>query len=251
MKKIIYCLILFASVAVSCSDEGTEGISRVTYYPIFEITGEDEVFSEIGTPYVDPGAEATEGGEPVEVATFFSGDYFGVSGTSLNENDADRFMVEYSAINKDGIEATAHRTVWRVGKGDFAPNIEGLYTTTVARNGVTPVTAIDRKYIIIKKTGTNTYAVSDAIGGWYEYHRALGLAYAATGATFTLNDISTNSITSTSVVPMGSIFGGECRIQGITFDVANKKLTLTTRCVGSDPFDYTFVSTLTQVAIPD
>ncbi len=248
MKKIMYCLILFASAVVSCSDEVTEGLSRTTYYPIFEVTGDEEIFSETGTPYEDPGAEATEGGEPIEVTTFFSGDYFGVSGPTLDINAPDRYSVEYTAVNVDGIAATAHRTVWRVGEGDFAPNIEGLYISTVARNGVTPVTAIDMEYIIIKKTGANTYTVSDAIGGWYDIHRGLGLAYITSDITFTLNDIATNSISSTSESPMG-IFGGACELQSMTFDTVNKKITMTTQCV--DPtFNYTFVSSLTQVSLP-
>lgn len=248
MKKILYSALFLTAFVFSCADE-VENISRITYYPIFEFTGDEQMFANASAAYLDPGVAATEGGEPIEVATRITGSYFNENVDAINVGAADRYSIEYSAVNADNFTVTTHRTVWYVDEGDFAPNIEGLYISTVARNGVTPAAAVNLKYVIIKKTGTNTYAISDAIGGWYETYRAFGIDYAVKGNTFTLNNIASNDISSTTETPMG-LFGGDCTIESMTFDPVNRKIAMTTHCVDPTPvsgFDYTFVSSLTQV----
>ena len=251
MKKILYSFLFLSAFVFSCADEA-ENISRITYYPIFDFTGDEVVFVNTTEPYEDPAVTATEGGEPIDVARHITASYFSGNVSSIDVNAADRYIIEYIAVNKDNYSVTTSRTVWYVGKGNFAPDVEGLYTATVTRNGVTPAGAVNMKYVIVKKTGPNTYAVSDAIGGWYETYRAFGVDYAVKGNTFTLNDIASNNISSTTEAPMG-LFGGHCTIESMTFDPVNKKITMTTHCVDPTPvsgFDYTFVSALTQVNLP-
>lgn len=251
MKKILYSFLFLSAFVFSCADEA-ENISRITYYPIFEFSGDEVIFANSTNPYEEPGVTATEDGELIDVSQHVTASYFAGSVASINVNAADRYIIEYTAVNKDNYSVATDRTVWYVGKGNFAPDVEGLYTATVARNGVTPAAANNLKYVIIKKTGANTYAVSDAIGGWYETYRGFGVDYAVKGNTFTLNDIASNNISSTTETPMG-LFGGHCAIESMTFDSVNKKITVTTHCVDPTPvtgFDYTFVSSLTQVNLP-
>ena len=41
MKKIIYSLILLAFAGMSCEDDSTADISRITYYPTFSMEGDE------------------------------------------------------------------------------------------------------------------------------------------------------------------------------------------------------------------
>jgi hypothetical protein len=43
---------------------------------------------------------------------------------------------------------------------------------------------ISKRLMVIK------YKISDALGGWYEFGRKLGVAYAAPGHEFTANNIA-------------------------------------------------------------
>ena len=64
-------------------------------------------------------------------------------------------------------------------QGDLVNSIEGVYTSTVVRDNVSAPQYDDMKYVIIKKVDTDTYELSDGIGGYYDLGRAYGIAYAA------------------------------------------------------------------------
>jgi hypothetical protein len=246
MKKI-FLFICTASLLISCSEQDTGDVSRITNFPIFEVSGDETIFVNQGEAYTDPGAIATEGGVEIEYTTSVLGKYRG--GTTLDTNVPDVYQVTYTAVNQDGFNATASRTVIVYNTGDFVNSIEGLYTSTVFRNGVQGAPASNYtniEYILIWKNGDGTYELSDGFGGWYEFGRALGAGYRAPGAKITVNNIATNSF-SFGPAFTNETFGGTANITGVTANVANRTLAITVPWQADAATLYNFAYTLTQV----
>lgn len=246
-SKIIYLLAVLTLIISSCDRElESEGLSRITFFPEFTVPGESEMFVERGQPFTDPGATATEEGQPIEVSTSVSGTYFAAGVSTIDTDVPDKYTISYSAVNKDGFPGSVSRTVWVAGKGDLVNNIEGLYTMTVKRDGAGGAPYTNNKYAIIAKTGENTYELSDAIGGYYEFGRGYGPAYAAQGAVVTANDIPANNFSYGGTFGVGA-FGGEAKITAFTVNPANKTIIFTTSWAADPETTYVFETTLTQV----
>lgn len=230
-------------------DLETEGITKkITYYPVFELEGEEEIVIHAGDNFALPGAIAKEQGSEIPVTTSISGTYFTGSVDDIDPMLPDIYNVSYSAVNKDGYSGSATRTV-RVlpPPGDFVNSIEGVYTQTVVRTpGGGPATAdyTDREYAYIAKVGPNTYQLSDGIGGYYEFGREYGPTYAATGATVVANNIAANSFTIGDSFSVGA-FGGVAEITSFEVNPATK--TIKYKTVWDSGF--TFEVTLKQVPL--
>ncbi|MFT4521668.1 MAG: hypothetical protein ACI8ZN_000605 [Bacteroidia bacterium] len=237
--KSLAFLTLLAFAFAGC-EKSTEGISRVTNFPDFVVNGSAKIIHQLGTPYTDAGAIATEAGSEIPVTTTHSGLYRG--GNTLDGNTADEYTTTYSATNADGFAGSATRTVCVVNNGDLTTSIEGLYTSTVVRNGSTGPQYTDMGYLMIWKNADGTYQVSDGIGGYYHYGRGYGSNYIAPGLIVTANDISANDF-SFSGFSVKS-FGGVCETTSMTVDAAAKTVSFTTEWDAG----YTFETTLTQVA---
>ncbi|HEY4786863.1 MAG TPA: immunoglobulin-like domain-containing protein, partial [Bacteroidales bacterium] len=161
MKKIKYIIILLALTDVFLSgckkNLETEGLSKVTYYPEITMNGDATVFVSGGTAFNDPGATATANGQPITVTTPVVGDYFTYSGTTVDVTKSNRYFINYTAVNSDGFAGSVTRTVYVAYNGDLVNSIEGLYTSTVVRNGASSAQYTNMEYVMIRKTGTNTY----------------------------------------------------------------------------------------------
>jgi len=243
MKKlrIIYVFsILLAFTLLSC-EKDYENLYTVTNYADFQMEGDEVVFNPFGTPYTDPGVKATEAGTELPVTTTVSGDFFG--GTSFDPNVADRYIYTYSATNSDGYPGSTTRTVYNIETGDLVNNIAGLYTSTVVRNGAAAPQYTDMEYVVIAKTGDNTYVLSDAIGGYYDIGRVYGPTYRAPGLTITATNIPGNQFTF-GTTEVGT-FGGVVTMQSMTVDPAAKTIVFTSDWDAG----YTFEVTLTQVQL--
>lgn len=207
-KIILYTLSIIGLMVTSCEDPSVEALgskdsSQITYLPLITLTGGDVVLDCDATSYTDPGAVATAAGEEIELFTNVTGLYFGSSAI----DGPDAYTVAYSAFNDDDIAAAGFRYVdWYPCAGDLVTSIAGTYTaTSVVR---TPgYSTGDLGPIIIKDLGDGMYAISDAIGGWYEHEYGYGPDYAAKGLTIKANNISTNDFT-LNVTPAGLPFGG-------------------------------------------
>ena len=239
--RIIYLLTAVLAFALSGCEKKYDELYRTTYYPSFEMTGDEVVFNPFGTNFTDPGIKATEAGKEIPVTTVISGDFFG--GTSFNANAADRYLYTYTATNSDGYAASSSRLVYNVNTGDLVNSIEGLYTSTVVRNKVVNKQYADMKYVMIAKTAANTYVLSDAIGGYYDIGRSYGAAYRAPGMTVTSSNIPGNSFTFGNA-EVGS-FGGAVTMNSMTVDAAAKTIVFES----SWDAGYTFVVTLKQVQL--
>ncbi|GAA4236271.1 DUF5012 domain-containing protein [Postechiella marina] len=244
--KLILCTfsilgLILTSCDPSVESPGANDSSEVTFLPLIELEGGDIVLDCDETAYTDPGAVASAGGSEIELITKVSGKYFG--GTEVD--GADSYSVSYSAFNTDGIPATGFRNVLLPEcNGDLVNSIAGMYTATVARDGSTPDGYSDNGPFIIKDLGDDRYAISDAQGGWYEYGRAIGVAYATPGMVLKANDISANDFTSEGTVATNT-FGGVNTFKSLTVDPATKTLVLTVEW----SFGYEFVTVFTQTDI--
>jgi hypothetical protein len=258
MNKRILKIMSFACIlalASSCErDLKTEGITtRITYYAViepvpFEVDGEETVDLTIDQDdaYTDPGAVVTEAGQPIEYETAISGTYF-VDGTeTLDSSIPDIYNITYSAVNKDGYAGSVVRNVFvRPTQGDLVTSIEGLYTVSVVRSpGGGPATAdyTDREYAFIRKVDSDTYEISDAIGGYYDFGRAYGPTYAARGARVTAVNIPGSIFTYDNSVGVGE-FGGVATVGGMVVNPVNKTVEFTTTWDAG----YSFKVTMKQV----
>lgn len=227
MKKInlILLFILGLSFFVAC-DEDTEGVSKVTTYPTFTVKGNQVMFVQQGSTFTDPGVMANEGETELSVLTSYAnGSYVGKKG--IDTNQPDKYEATYSAENSDGFSGTTTRNIWVANTGDLTTSIEGLYTSSVQRAPSFAVTAgqSNLTYVIIWKTGANTYQITHAIGGYYDLGRGYGPNYAARGAVITANDISTNDFSiSQAKFPK---WGNTVDITDFTVDADAKTITYT------------------------
>lgn len=227
MKKYsLIFLTLVAGIISSCTTESTNDVSRVTNYPIITLNGDSVMFINKGDTFTDPGAVAIAGGAELPITvTVSEGTYTGATGVDTSQ--LDQYTITYSAENEDGFFGNALRTVWVTNTGDLTNSLEGLYTSSSQRApDFAPSAAYnDMEYVQIWQTGANTYELSHAIGGYYDYGRGYGSGYAARGAVITVNDLGSNDFTiSQAVFP---IWGNTVDITEFTVDPDSKAITFT------------------------
>ena len=242
-KLIIYTFSIIGLILTSCEPSveapGASDNSQVTFLPLITLEGGDVVLDCTETSYLDPGATASAGGVEIDLETVVSGKYFG--GTSVDGPDS--YSVAYSAFNDDGIPASGFRSVlYPECNGDLVTSIAGMYTGLVARNGSSPYP--EAGPFIIKDLGNDRYAISDAQGGWYEYGRAIGVAYATPGLVLKANNIAANDFTSEGSVTTNT-FGGVNTFISLIVDPVAKTLKLTVNW----SYGYEFVTVFTQTDI--
>lgn len=120
LKYSSLLLMAFALFFASCEKE-TEGISKVTEFAEFDMTGEEYYFMEKGTPYSEPGIKALEGGQEIPVTT---------DGT-VDENTPGVYTLTYTATNSDGFSKSITRIVvvydGDISSTDFSGDYFGGY----------------------------------------------------------------------------------------------------------------------------
>src|SRR5690606_9951054 len=231
--------LILTSCDPSVDAPGSNDESAVTYLPLITLEGDTSLELDCNTvSYTDPGAVASVAGNAIELNTNVSGTYYG--GSTISGPDI--YSVSYSAFNEDGIPATAFRSVfWPPCNGDLVTSIAGVYTVSALTR--TPgYSTSDLGPIIIKDMGNGVYAISDAIGGWYEHEYGYGPDYAATGMTVTANNIPTNDFTHDDVIGVGA-FGGALSMTDFSVNPVTKTIEFTTEWSSG----YVFEVTLTQV----
>ncbi len=245
--RIIYLFTVLLAFAFSGCQKEYEDLYRVTNYPTFKMTGDKVVFNTFGTNFTDPGIKASEAGKDIPATTIVSGDFFGA--TSFNANITDRYLFTYIATNSDGYKAQTSRLVYNIKTGNLVDNIEGLYTSTVVRGTSTGPQYTNMKYVLISKSGANTYKLSDLLGGWYEFGRALGAGYRTPGMTITATNIPGNIFSfSPATLDVGT-FGGPAKMISMNVDSATKTIAFVSEWITTTGTKYTFKVTLKQVQL--
>lgn len=172
----------------ACNDDDDELTdSRLTYYPVLELQGDEFVQVPIGTSYTDAGCTATLKGE----------DYTShIVTTGLDEidvNQAGLYYVTYTATNSDGFSASVTRTV-AVCDPTITTDISGTYTVQEGSYRIygTRQTAFSGYTITITKAAPGIFYVSDFLGGYYDQRAGYGSNYAMTGYVQLLADNTLN-----------------------------------------------------------
>ena len=176
-------------VLTSCSDDESEGKSRITYYAILDMNGDANMSTPLGQAFNDPGCVATMAGEYVSDQIVTTG--------SVNTNALGFYTINYKVVNPDGFSASASRTVAVVDKNNFASTYWGESQYGARHYFNAPIS--------ITSQGGNTYLINDILGGFYAYGRYPGYPYDfLLEALITLND--DNSI---SLVEFGDWYWGD------------------------------------------
>lgn len=231
----------------SCEkDKESADLSRVTNYPTFDMQGDELIFHNEGTPFEDPGVTATEAGVDLEVNKSVHGTYRSASLPEVDADMADHYVITYSAQNQEGFTGSVTRDVWVATTGDLVNSIEGVYTSTVERDGVSAPEYTDMEYVLIWKNEDGTYGISDGIGGYYAMGRNYGIAYVAEGVEITANDIPSNDFSFNNPFPVGA-FGGSAEMKDMVVDPGAGTITFTTDWDAGGGTMYSFDVTLTQV----
>ena len=161
LKYSSLLLMAFALLLIGCEKE-TEGISKVTEFPEFEILGDNPLFIDVNNPpssYQDPGAIAKEGDNEISVNTSHN----------VDVNNMGFYQVTYTAENSDGFSASAHRTVIVGCPGDLDKELTATGQATSSVSGVPDFdVSIARqdngKFKINEITGVFTVAIEGTIG---------------------------------------------------------------------------------------
>jgi len=230
---------------MACSTDDTANVSSITYFPIITLKGADpQVVTPLGATYADPGATATENGSPIPFTTSAKGKYRGT--TTLNTNLMDEYFQTYTAVNKDGFSASKQRKVIVYQNGNLTTSIEGLYTSTVKRNGsfmsASQGSSVNMKYVYIWKNTDGTFQISDAFGGWYNIGRNIA-------DSFTPNGKFTSAFVPTGNTLTNPYFGGTAVIKSLTVNPATKTLVMTTEWQADATTLYVFECTLVQTTL--
>ena len=179
MKKIILFSFLAFAFLVSCTqkdlvDNATNvGISKITHYVTYKLTGGPTVAIPKGGAYVDPGYVAMEGTKDVTSTVKVVGT---VDGTKVG-----LYNLTYKATNSDGYSSSTGRTI--IIYDPAAPNTDltGTYTSAVRR--VSPARSFTGLKVTIQKMAPGFFYVSDFLGGFYDQgsNYLYGPGYAMTG----------------------------------------------------------------------
>ncbi len=129
MKKRLSFIIVSATVLMlsACnkdpivSNDEMVGISKITYYPNFEVTGGGNISLVVGTTFTDPGVKASAGGADIPVVTT----------GSVDASTVGYYTLTYTATNKDGFSASTSRNVFVIPSAELpGVDLSGSYMTT-------------------------------------------------------------------------------------------------------------------------
>lgn len=211
-------LLMTLPLFFSCEEDTEIAESRITYLPKFEVSGDAYIELDCTESYTDPGTKAIEGGQEIEVTTVVKGTYFGETSIST----PDEYVINYSAVNVDGIPGSFMRQVLKKPcDGDLTSSLSGIYTSTVTR--ITGAVQANLNNVYIVQLSDNTYALSHGIGGYYDLGLGYGADYASKGAIITVNDLATNDITVTNA--QFPVWGNIVQISNFKVDAANNTIT--------------------------
>lgn len=177
-KSIIFgwlcALCLGAATLTSCEEEELTD-SRLTYYAVLDMQGDAFTIAPVGQPYVDAGCKATMQGED------YSDHVVATGVEDVDVNTPGFYYITYTAVNADGFEATAQRTV-AVCDPTVTTDISGTYTTAEGTYRQTSAKTDYPGYTVkVRKDAPGIFYVSDILGGYYDQRAGYGSSYAMRG----------------------------------------------------------------------
>lgn len=220
MKKLIYSLFVCLSLIMVSCDDTTQDPSFITYYVDFEMSGDEVMTVELGTPYVEPGVTAKEQGKDISSTIVTKG------ADKVDVNKAGVYFITYSATNVDGYSSKITRMV-AVYDPAITTDISGEYSTNLDSNRQLPEVDEDGEDMVdgdgnyiwdtpapfpnnfsvsVEKIAPGVFYISDMMGGYYDQGRGYGAGYAMEAYVSLKSDADPTF----SIVSGGtSAFGGE------------------------------------------
>lgn len=181
MKIRYFILALLAIMSLASCDKDSEGLTRITYYPTIELTGDTYIVMQKGSEYVESGYSSYMNGEDVTDKVTID--------TDLDVNKSGVYTVTYNTMkNDDGYGASASRTVVVL---DLNDPVEGFYLTSADSyrdyNGT--ITQYGAQYeLLVYGNGDGSYHFEDLLGGYYSLRAGYGSSYAMTGNVAVADD---------------------------------------------------------------
>jgi hypothetical protein len=220
MKKLFLYMSLVAATLVGCNNDlESEGLSRITYFPDFILTGDDLYVVDMDDSFTEPGITVEEKGTVIPFTFEYTGRYTGYSGSTIG-TDLDQYILTYSAINSDGFPATRSRIIARIPTGDFVTSIEGAYLASIVRvDGET----FEDIVVLVTQVEPGVYEISCALGGFYSDGRGLGDDFLVHGLEIAVNDLATNDFTFEGDVTRGD--GVELQVADVEIDTETKTIS--------------------------
>ncbi len=153
MKRLKYILpILIFATMIGCKKDhlDSEGVSKITYFPDLQMSGDVVETTIVGTPYTDPGAKAFENNQEIPVT---------ITG-SVDANTPGAYVLTYTAKNKDGYAASLSRIVGVIKSEVLTDDFTGSYQRNAGAQGTAKWTKVkDGVYLDSDVGGAN-------VNGW-------------------------------------------------------------------------------------
>jgi hypothetical protein len=228
MKKIIFLLTITAAFMLSSCEKDSLGVSKVTTYAKISLNGASTIFSQMGTPFNDPGCVALEGTTDISSRI--------VVDPVLDGTVGGMYTVTYKVANSDGFWASTTRKVYI---GDFTAPLSGNYKSAGLKRKTLSSGAQSSfagpYTVMVFSIGGGKYFIGDMIGGWYQYGRSYGAAYAGPG------HVKVNADNTVSMVYGYPWVWGPCSITatGATVDPTTKTWVLHTTGAGVLGYEWT------------
>lgn len=247
MKKLSYIILSAAvlALAASCVKEDHAKNQKVTYYPVFDVTGGTTYAHQVGTPWADPGISATVNGvditDKLEIDDTVDGSTSGV------------YTVKYSYTNEDGFANSLTRTVvvYDVANAGTA-DISGTYATATCayykkadgsfNNSYNARYGFSYKQKISAGPAKGLFYMQDLLTGLYESYAGYGSAYAYKAFILLNKDNTISLLNGDEIDPWGDAITIR---PGATsaYDPATKSVVLTWDWEGASNF---YVTTYTD-----
>ncbi|MEJ7646259.1 MAG: immunoglobulin-like domain-containing protein [Chryseolinea sp.] len=206
MKFNSYKILVFVALVAlaGCErDLETEGLSRITYYPVFKMEGEQWNTIAVGGTFTDPGMTATEGEQEIEVQ---------VSGDAVDVNTPGVYTIEYTATNKDDYSVTDYRYVGVIDPTAAATDLTGQYKRTAGAQGVATITKLAPGFYYSDNVG-GTAAAGVGVHFYHYEGNKLGVPVQLVGGSaFYCTDATVEVGVKYSWVVMNSGFGTALRV---------------------------------------
>lgn len=186
MKKLRYITLSFAAACLLAScGEKEESRTWVTAYPVLTMEGESVYYMDKNEDFTDPGCVAILDGEDVS-------DQISVQ-SNLDLSKSGKYTINYTIVNADGFSASASRTIYVF---DPADSFTGIYEVKPGSHRISGGARSDYSGfpVLIYGNASDGYTVTDLLGGFYEYLRGYGPAYAMTGMVSLGSDGNLNLI---------------------------------------------------------
>ena len=201
IRYIAFSLIILLSACEPNLE--TEGISRITNFPIITLKGEQWNQIPVGGTFTDPGGTALEGSTPLDVK---------VTG-SVNPAVAGVYTITYEAVNKDDYPAKAYRYVGVIAPAVSGVDITGSYKRNAGALGVSTVTKISGNLFFADNVG-GIATPTPSVGVYFYFYDTgkLGVPFQLTpGNSFECTDATINVGVSYSWVVVNSGYGAALR----------------------------------------